>query len=161
MKNVREGVWFLCGNCFPGLCKRRENRQNSSSRIGGFDEAKTISIDEGGMKLFAIAVALVLFAGPAHADILPKQLLGLWGFEAADCSNPRSDGLLKIEPKTVRFFASSYEIKHVVRRSDGSLRATGIVSHEGEQGRGPGALTLKLIARDSLLALDHAYHRCR
>ena len=112
------------------------------------------------MKFFAIAGTLVLFAGPAHADVLPKELPGVWGFEARDCSNPRSDGLLTIGP-TVRFFASSYDIKRVVRRSDGSLRVTGIVSNEGEQGRGPGALTLKLMAPDRLLALDRAYHRCR
>jgi hypothetical protein len=113
------------------------------------------------MNLFAIAGALVLLAGPAHADVLPKELLGLWGFEAADCSNPRSDGLLKIESKAVRFFASSYDIKRVARRPDGSLRVIGLVSNEGEQGRGPGALTLKLMAPERLLALDHAYHRCR
>jgi hypothetical protein len=38
----------------------------------------------------------------------------LWAFEAADCSNPHSDGLLKIEPNTVRVFASAYDIKGVV-----------------------------------------------
>ena len=113
------------------------------------------------MKLFAIAGALALLASPVHADVLPKQLLGLWAYEPADCSNPRSDGLLKIDPKSVRFFASSYEIKRVARRSDGSLRVTGMVSNEGEQGRGPGTLTLKLTTPDRLLALDHAYHRCR
>ncbi len=113
------------------------------------------------MKLFAIAGAFVLLASPAHADVLPKDLLGLWGYEPADCSNPRSDGLLKIEPKMVRFFASSYDIRRVVQRSGGSLRVTGMVSNEGEQGRDPGALTLKLMARDRLLALDHVYHRCR
>jgi hypothetical protein len=113
------------------------------------------------MKFFAIVGTLVLFGFPAHADVLPKELLGVWGFEAGDCSNPHSDGLLTIEPKTVRFFASSYDIKRVVRRSDGSLRVTGIVSNEGEQGHGPGALMLKQVAPDRLLALDHAYHRCR
>jgi len=111
-------------------------------------------------ELFAIAGMLVLFSGPAHADVLPKGMLGLWAFEPADCSNPRSDGLLKIGSNEVRFFASHYDVKRVVRRSDGSVRATGIVSNEGEQGRGPGSLTLKLTAPDRLLALDHSYHRC-
>ena len=112
------------------------------------------------MKVFAIAGVFVLCSVPAHADVLPKVMSGLWAFEPADCANPRSDGLLRIEPITVRFFASSYDIKRVVRRPDGSLRATGAVSNEGVRGRGPGSLTLKLIAPDRLLALDHIYHRC-
>ena len=113
------------------------------------------------MKRFTVAAMLVLFAGTAHADVLPKEMLGLWAFEPADCSNPRSDGLVKIAPNTVRFFASNYDIKRVVRRPDGSVVATGRVSNEGEQGRGPGSLSLKLIAPDRLRALDHLYHRCR
>ena len=113
------------------------------------------------MKLFAIAGVLALLSAPAHADVLPKEMLGLWAFEPADCANPRSDGLLKIGPNEVRFFASHYDIKRVVQRPNGSLRATGVVSNEGEQGRGLGSLTLILTAPDRLLALDHAYHRCR
>ena len=113
------------------------------------------------MKRVLILTLLVLLADKAHAEFLPTAIQGLWAFEAADCSNPRSDGLLKIESKAVRFFASSYDIKRVARRPDGSLHVTGMVSNEGEQGRGPGVLTLKLMARDRLLALDHAYHRCR
>jgi len=113
------------------------------------------------MKLFAIAGMVALFSCQAHADVLPKEIRGLWAFEPADCSNPRSDGLLKIGLNTARFFASDYEIKRVLRRPDGSLRATGIVSNEGEQGRGRGSLTLKLVAPDELRVLDHIYHRCR
>ena len=113
------------------------------------------------MKLFAIAGVLVLFSGPSHADVSPNELLGLWAFEPADCANPRSDGLLKIEPKAVRFFASGYDIKRVVRRPDGTLYVSGLVSNEGEQGRSRGSLTLKQMAPDKLRTLDHIYHRCR
>ena len=74
-----------------------------------------------------------------------------------DCEPSR---LLKIEPNTVRVFASAYDIKGVVRRPDGSLSATGVVSNEGEPGRGPGTLMLRLISPDKLQALDHTYHRC-
>ena len=112
------------------------------------------------MKLLAIATVFALFVAPAHADALPKEMLGLWAFEPADCSNPRSDGLLRIESNAVRFFASGYDIKRVVRRPDGSLRAAGVVSNEGEQGHRPGSLTLRLVAAERLLALDHIYHRC-
>jgi hypothetical protein len=112
------------------------------------------------MKLFAIAGVLILLSAPAHADALPKEMLGLWAFEPADSSNPRSDGLLKIEPNEIRSFASHHDIKRVVRRPNGSLRATGVVSNEGEQGRSLGSLTLKLVAADRLLTLEHIYHRC-
>jgi hypothetical protein len=119
------------------------------------------SLERTSMKLFAIAGILVLLSVPAHADALPKEMLGLWAFELADCSNPGSDGFLKIEAKAVRFFASSYDIKRVLRRPDGSVSASGVVSNEGEQGRRPGSLMLKLIAPERLLALDHVYQRCR
>jgi hypothetical protein len=111
-------------------------------------------------EVFCNCGGLVLFSGAAQAEVLPKEILGLWAFEAADCSNPHSDGLLKIEPNTVRVFASAYDIKGVVRRPDGSLSATGVVSNEGEPGRGPGTLMLRLISPDKLQALDHTYHRC-
>ena len=102
----------------------------------------------------------VLPLGTAHADGLPKSIRGLWAFEAADCSKPGSDGLLKIGANTVTFFASAYDIKRVVRRPDGSLSASGFVSNEGEAGRDAGSLALKLISPDKLHVLDHVYHRC-
>jgi hypothetical protein len=112
------------------------------------------------MKRFAIAAVLVLFSTSADADVLPNEMLGLWALEPADCSDTRSDGLLKIEPNAVRFFASSYRVRHVLRRPDGSIRASGTVANEGEPGCGAGSLTLRLIARERLRALGHVYHRC-
>ena len=116
------------------------------------------------MKRFLIVCRLlgllVLLPGTADADVLPKEIVGLWAFEPADCADPRSEGLLKVEVKTVLFFASGYDVKRVVRRRDGSLRASGFVANEGEVGREPGALTMKLISPDKLLVLDHIYHRC-
>ena len=115
---------------------------------------------KGSMKLILISGLLVVLSGAAHADVLPKSIRGLWGFEAADCAKPGSDGLLKIGANTVTFFASAHDIKRVVRRPDGSLIASGFVSNEGEQGRDPGSLTLKRITPDKLHVLDHIYHRC-
>jgi hypothetical protein len=112
------------------------------------------------MKLVLISGLLVLLSGPAYADVLPKSIRGVWAFEAADCSNPGSDGLLKIGANTARFFASAHDIKRVVRRPDGSLSASGLVSNEGEEGHDRGSLTLKLISPDRLHVLDHTYHRC-
>lgn len=113
------------------------------------------------LKLVLLLGPLVLLAGTAHADVLPKSIQGLWAFEPADCSNPGSDGLLKIEATTVTFFASAHEIKRVVRRPDGSLIASGFVSNEGEAGRSPGSLAMKLSSADKLHVLAHTYHRCQ
>lgn len=112
------------------------------------------------MKRLLTSALLVLIAGAAHADGVPAEIRGLWAFEATDCSNPRSDGLLKVEANAVLFFASSYAIKRVVRRPDGSLSASGMVSNEGEEGRARGSLEMKLVAPDKLGVLDHSYHRC-
>jgi hypothetical protein len=114
----------------------------------------------GAPKLGLILGLSALLPGTAHADGLPKSIRGLWAFEAADCSKPGSDGLLKIGANTVTFFASAYDIKRVVRRPDGSLSASGLVSNEGEEGRDAGSLTLKPISPDNLHVLDHVYHRC-
>ena len=114
----------------------------------------------GAAKSVLLAGLLVLFTGAACADVLPKSIQGLWAFEPEDCSNPRSEGLLKIEAKTVLFFASGYDVKRIVRRRDGSLRASGFVANEGEAGREPGSLTMKPISPDKLHVLDHIYHRC-
>jgi len=122
--------------------------------------SKTVWYAAEAPKLVLILGLLVLLPGTAHADVLPKSIQGLWAFEASDCANTRSDGLLKIGAKTVTFFASAYDVKRVVRRPDGSLSASGFVSNEGEEGRGPGSLILKLISPDKLHVLDHTYHRC-
>ena len=103
---------------------------------------------------------LLLFPGAADADVLPKEMVGMWAFAPADCGYPRSEGLLKVEARTVLFFASGYDVKRVVRRRDGSLRASGFVANEGEAGREPGALTMKLVSPGKLHVLDHTYHRC-
>jgi hypothetical protein len=116
------------------------------------------------MKRVLIFGMLILFSGTADAaEVFPKAMRGLWAFEPADCANPDSDGLLTIGAKTVLFYASGYDIKRVVRKRDGSLRASGFVSNEGEEGRTRDALTLKLIAPDKLYVVTedgHTYHRC-
>ena len=113
------------------------------------------------VKCILIAALFVFLGGSADAGALPKELLGLWAFELADCADPRSEGLLKVEAKTILFFASGYDVKRVARRRDGSLRVSGFVANEGEAGREPGSLTMKLTSPDKLHVLDHTYHRCR
>jgi len=112
------------------------------------------------MKRFLILGLLVLFPGTALADVLPKSIWGLWAFEPGDCSNPGSDGLVKIGANNVTAFASTYDINRVVRRPDGSLKATGFGYNEGEKGRVPDSLILKRISPGRLHVGDHLYHRC-
>ena len=85
----------------------------------------------GAAKSVLLAGLLVLFTGAACADVLPKSIQGLWAFEPEDCSNPRSEGLLKIEAKTVLFFrpvttsSGSYDggMDRFVRRASLQTRA--------------------------------------
>jgi hypothetical protein len=118
----------------------------------------------GGMKRVVVFGLLILLPGMAGAaELLPKAMWGLWAYEPADCANLDSDGHLTIDAKTVAFYASGYDVKWVVRKRDGSLRASGLVSNEGEQGLTRDALTLKLIAPDKLHVVTedgHTYYRC-
>ena len=97
--------------------------------------------------------------------LLSASMQGLWAYEPGDCGNPDSDGLLTIAGRAVDFYASGYQLSRVVRRADGSVRAFGLRSDEGEAGRTPDDLTLKLLAPDRLRVVTnspdgHIYHRC-
>jgi hypothetical protein len=116
------------------------------------------------MKRILIFGLFVLLCGPAEAaEVLPKALRGLWVNAPADCANPDSDGRLAIAARTVSFYAAGYDITRVVRRRDGSLRASGLVSNEGEVGRTRDSITLKLMAPGQLRVGTedpHIYRRC-
>ncbi len=103
---------------------------------------------------------------PLRANRLPSDLKGLWAYEAGDCAHLDSDGLLTIEDRSIQFFASGYEITRVTRGRNGSVRASGLRSDEGEAGRTRDAVDLKLIAPDRLHVIGsdpagHVYHRCK
>ena len=105
-------------------------------------------------------------SAPKRLKVLPHSILGLWAYEPADCDVPDSDGHLTIQARSVLFFSSGYDIERVVQRSDGSWRASGLRSDEGEAGRTRGSLSLKLVARDRLHVVTlspegHIYHRCK
>ena len=118
----------------------------------------------GRMKRVLILGLLILLSVPGDAaEVLPKALRGLWAYEPGDCANPDRDGRLAIAARTVSFYAAGYDITRVVRKPDGSLRASGLVSNEGEPGRTRDSITLKLIAPDKLRVGTedaHIYHRC-
>lgn len=96
---------------------------------------------------------------------LPKSMLGAWTFEAGDC-DPQSEGRLTVEHRTILFFASAYDVRRIVKRSDGSLLISGLRAEEGEgSGRTRDRLTLKLIPPERLHVVTgspegHVYHRC-
>jgi hypothetical protein len=113
--------------------------------------------------MVSVAAAAVL---PLHANRLPPDVKGLRGYEASDCERRDSDGLLTIEDRAILFFASGYDIIRLVRRRDGSLRASGLRSEEGEAGRTRDAVTVKLLTPERLhvatrYSVRHVYHRCR
>jgi hypothetical protein len=98
--------------------------------------------------------------------LLPAAMQGLWAYEPGDCGNPDSDGLMAVARRSVDFYASAYHLSRVARRADGSIRAFGLRSDQGEEGRTPDDLTLKLLAPDRLRVVTnspdgHIYHRCK
>jgi hypothetical protein len=121
----------------------------------------------------AICLALAMTASSLEAadlrlapPLLPAAMQGLWAYEPDDCSNPDSDGLLTIGGRAVDFFASAYDVTGIVRRPGGAVRAFGLRSDEGEDGRKPDDLTLRLLAPDRLHVVTnspegHIYHRCK
>lgn len=121
----------------------------------------------------AICLALALMASSSGAAdlrltpaLLPTAMQGLWAYEPGDCDHADSDGLLTIEGRAIHFFASAYHLRRIVPRRDGSVRAFGLRSDEGEERRTPDDLRLKLLAPDRILVVTNSpagdtYHRCR
>jgi hypothetical protein len=116
-------------------------------------------------RFLPVLLVLPLCSSPAAAAsrALPVSVQGLWAYEPGDCGKPDSDGLLTVEPRTVLFYATAYDVKRVTRMKDGTLKISGFVSSEGEAGRERGGLSLKLVAPDRLQVTTgtvHVYHRC-
>ncbi len=118
-------------------------------------------------------LAVLLMASPAtgaeldwRPALLPAAIQGVWAYEPGDCDQAESDGHLVIGGRTVDFFASAYEITRVVHRAGGRLFASGLRSDEGEGGRTPADLTLRLKGPDRLHVVTespggHVYYRCK
>jgi hypothetical protein len=121
----------------------------------------------------AICLALMMMVSAAGAAdlrlrpaLLPSAIQGVWAYEPGDCDRPGSDGLLTVEDRSVVFFASAYDLRRAIRRPDGVVWASGLRSDEGEGGRTPDDLTLKLLSPDRLHVVTnspggHTYHRCK
>jgi hypothetical protein len=98
------------------------------------------------------------FAGRAHADQLPKLLLGKWVSDLAACGEQSSELGLTVGPRSVLFYEHGYEIRRIARLKDGALKASGYAVDDS--GRVRGSVTLKLLSPDRLEVNGGLYHRC-
>ena len=81
---------------------------------------------------------------------LPKEMMGIWGFEDAESCAKGSDTQMTARARQVEFFASAYQLKKIWRQADGAVKATATTSEEGEERRRRGTIQLKLMSRDKL-----------
>jgi len=81
---------------------------------------------------------------------LPKEMMGIWGFEDAESCAKGSDTQMTARAREVEFFASAYQLKKIWRQADGAVKATATTSEEGEERRRRGTIQLKLMSRDKL-----------
>jgi hypothetical protein len=120
-----------------------------------------------------IVAAIVVFLGlsaPVLAQsaipVLPKEMIGIWGFEADACDDEESDGRLTVEAKRVASFASLFKLGEIKRQPDGAVRAAATVFEEGEERRRGGSIELKLVSPDKLSVKSNrdeaiTYLRCK
>ena len=106
------------------------------------------------MRTFLAAPAIFLsLSAPALAQpipALPKEMLGVWGFDTESCANKDSDGRQTVESRSVTAFASVFELKTIKRQADGAVRASATVFEEGEERKRRGSIELKLVSPDQL-----------
>ena len=106
-----------------------------------------------------LTIGLLLWPHAAHADSLPKAMLGVWATDPAACSEQSSEIKMTVERKAVLTYEVAQTVRRIARLKDGSLRVSGHT--ETDDGRAPGSLTLKLIGEDKLrVGPDQIYHRC-
>jgi len=97
---------------------------------------------------------------------LPKEMIGIWGFEADACDDEDSDGRLTVEAKRVASFASLFKLNEIKRQPDGTVKAAATRFDEGEQRRPRASLELKLTSPDKLSVKSDrddaiTYSRCK
>lgn len=101
----------------------------------------------------------LLISGTAHAaDQLPRSMLGKWASDAVACGRQSSESGMTVEPGRVLFYEHGFQIKHITRLKDGSLKGMGYGF--ADDGRSNGSIRLKLIDRNRLQTRGEIYHRC-
>ena len=122
------------------------------------------------MRIAAAIGLCVCLNAPAMAQSaipeLPKEMHGIWGFDPESCDEENSDTRMTVSARSVEFYASSYDLKKISRRANGSVKATATTSEEGEARKRRGAIELKLVKPDRLSVktdseLSHIYSRCK
>ena len=118
----------------------------------------------------AVAAVFLGLTAPVLAQSaipsLPKEMIGIWGFEADACDDEDSDGRLTVEAKRVASFASLFKLNEIKRQPDGVVRAAATVFEEGEHRRRGGSIELKLVSPDKLSVKSNrddaiTYLRCK
>jgi hypothetical protein len=107
------------------------------------------------MRIFLAATGLLISASmPTLAQsaipVLPKEMLGIWGFEELASCNKGSDTQMTASARSVEFYASSYALKKIWRQANGAVKATATTSEEGEARKRRGTIELKLLSPDRL-----------
>lgn len=120
--------------------------------------------------LIATLLLIVCAASSAQAQAplkeLPREMIGVWGFDAAACKDDDSDGRVTVEPHQVSSFAAMFKLQTITKAADGKLRASTRRFDEGEARRPRDTLDLKLLAPDTLSIKSGreeavSYRRCR
>jgi hypothetical protein len=120
--------------------------------------------------LAAAAALFLSLNAPAVAQAvipsLPKEMIGIWGFEADACDDEDNDGRLTVEAKRVASFASLFKLSKIKRQPDGTIRAAATRFDEGEQRRPRASLELNLVSPDKLSVKNDrdppiTYSRCK
>jgi hypothetical protein len=105
------------------------------------------------MRILSAAVLLLSLTAPAMAQsaipAVPKEMHGIWGFEDAE-SCKGNEFRMTASARRVEFFASAYDLRKISRRANGAVKATATTSEEGEAGKRPGTIELKLISSDKI-----------
>lgn len=118
----------------------------------------------------AATLAIVPDAPPVQAQAapkeLPKEMVGIWGFDAQACKDEDSDGRVVVEPRQVSSFAALFKLQAITKLPDGTLRASTQRFDEGEARRPRDALELKLVSPDTLSIKSGrepaaSYRRCK
>jgi hypothetical protein len=121
--------------------------------------------------LFGAAMLAIVPAAPpvlAQAALkeLPKEMTGIWGFDAEACKDEDSDGRVAVEPRQVSSFAALFKLQTISKLPDGTLRASTRRFDEGEARRPRDTLDLKLVSPDTLSIKSGreqavSYRRCK
>lgn len=119
---------------------------------------------------FAALALMSIPALPAHPQSalkeLPKDMIGVWGFDAEACRDEDSDGRVTVEPRQVSSFAALFKLQTMTQAPDGTVRASTRRFDEGEARRPRDTLDLKLVAPDTLSIKSGreqavSYRRCK